>query len=140
MDLVVEKFELEMEKKTESEQSDYNIESLESDHSSNYLDPDLGKLDVPESDYLPSIIKYAFEYQSSSYSPLKLAPKAPNQRMEPEPPFNRFTFDEVLSKLGFEPVGAKPTRWQISRLLKEMYKMKLRKESNLLNLEIKSKI
>lgn len=111
MDLVVEKFELEMEKKTESEQSDYNIESLESEHSSDYLDPNLGKLDAPESSYLPKIIKYAFEYQSPSYSPLKLAPKAPNQRMEPDPAFSKFTFDEVLSKLGFEPVGAKPTRW-----------------------------
>ena len=125
MELVVEKFELEMEKKSDSNQSENNLDSLKSDHSSDYLDPDLGKFDAPESSYLPTIIKYAFEYQSPSYSPLKLAPRAPNQRMEPEPVFTRFSFDEVLSKLGFDPVGAKPTRWQIRRLLKEMYKMKL---------------
>ena len=62
MDLVVEKFELEMEKKYESDQSEKNADSLKSDQSSDYLDPDLGKFDVPESSYLPKIIKYAFEY------------------------------------------------------------------------------
>ena len=51
-----------MEKKYESDQSENNVDSLKSDQSSDYLDPDLGKFDVPESSYLPKIIKYAFEY------------------------------------------------------------------------------
>ena len=83
--IVVDKFEKEMQKNTESDDSDR--ESLPSDKSSDYLDPDLGKIEVPDASYLPKIIKYSFEYQAPDYSPLKLAPKAPNPRMEPEPDY-----------------------------------------------------
>ena len=87
MDLVVEKFEKEIDKNVGSDGSENDAASMASDKSSDYLDPDLGKIEVPEASYLPKIIKYAFEYSGSDYSPLKLAPKAPNLRREPEPDY-----------------------------------------------------
>lgn len=96
-----------------------------SSKSSTYLPKDYGKLDVGPTDYLPSLVKNIFDYDSSTYSPLKFKIRAPNSRLENEEDFSNRSFDWVLESLGIKSIGPNPTKSQITELMLQFHRMKL---------------